>query len=113
MTLSDISKFTFPEMFNDSQGKTQGVLVCGIVGFFIFAFGVMMCITIPAIMVLLHIEKDPVIIAFFSSSKDTCSNIAMVCFAGVTAHVFSKSKTVSTTTSEIVMEKETIKTGNE
>lgn len=61
----DISKFKLPEIFNDAQGKSQAILLCGTLFCFIGAGGVFIAGTTILLMVVLKFEKDPNVLGFF------------------------------------------------
>jgi hypothetical protein len=96
MDLPNLKKFNFPEMFNDNNGKTQAVLVCGVAGFFAGLTGLLVCAIAPMFIPSLKLEKAPEIIALFKDSRGDFITLALTCYAGVTAHIFSKDKPLNT-----------------
>ncbi len=92
----NIGKFSFPELFNDSQGKTQAILVCGFCGFFSGLLGVGMCWTTPPIMEFMIGPCSKDFLEFMDNAGDRCFQIASICFTGLTLNIFSKDKTVNT-----------------
>lgn len=83
-------------MFNDNNGKTQAVLVCGVAGFFAGLTGLLVCAIAPMFIPSLKLEKAPEIIALFKDSRGDFITLALTCYAGVTAHIFSKDKPLNT-----------------
>ena len=96
MQIPDFKKFSFPEMFNDNNGKTQAVLVCGVAGFFAGLTGLLVCSIAPMFIPSLKLEKAPEIIALFKDSRGDFITLTLTCYAGVTAHIFSKDKPINT-----------------
>lgn len=96
MQLPDFKRFSFPEMFNDNNGKTQAVLVCGVAGFFAGLTGLLVCAVAPVFIPSLKLEKAPEIIALFKDSRGDFITLTLTCYAGVTAHIFSKDKPLNT-----------------
>lgn len=94
--IPSISRFSFPEMFNDNNGKTQAVLVCGVAGFFTGVLGMVFSVLIPAFMPSMKFEKVAELIILFKDSRGDFLILSTSSYLGISAHVFSKDKPLNT-----------------
>ena len=107
-----VHRFTTVEMFNDNNGKTQAILVCGFAEIVCGLVGVGLCIGMSALLGLMRADPDIDLIKFFSESKDTCATIIYSGSGMLATHVFTKStvlnskESVSSTT-EIIQQQGT------
>lgn len=91
----DISKFKFPELFNDSNGKTDASLVIGFLGCIVSLLGFILAGSSMLFMIIWKIEKDVNVINFLQMMVMQC--IALFTLAGgmLGIHRLSKDKTVT------------------
>ena len=90
----DISKFKLPELFNDSNGKTDASLVAGFMGCCVAMFGIVLSGTIGLIVVnssLLATETTP-IIEFCKELVRECNQLFIFAAGILVAHRLTKSK---------------------
>jgi hypothetical protein len=72
MKIPDMSKFHFPEIFNDSKGKTSPSLVCGVFTCVTALCGIICAGNTIVLMVVFKYEKDPNVIMFLQTLVLQC-----------------------------------------
>ncbi len=90
-----INKFQWPEMFNDSQGKTCAILVIGFIGALIGGLGVLVAANTVLILCVLHKEGiDPNVISFLSMMVIQCIGLYALGMGALGADRISKDKVI-------------------
>ena len=91
----DISKFKLPEVFNDSNGKTDPSLVAGFLGCITALLGFILAGSCIVIMLVMKIEKDVNVINFLQGITNQC--IALFTLGGgmLGIHRLSKDKKIT------------------
>lgn len=64
--MTDISKFKFPEAFNDESGKTSALKVAGFSAVVVGLVGFLLSGTAVLVMIVSKLEKDPGVINFMN-----------------------------------------------
>ncbi|MBC7486108.1 MAG: hypothetical protein H7282_05100 [Cytophagaceae bacterium] len=93
----DIKKFTFPELFNDSNGKTDPALVAGFLGCLIAMGGIILAGSIGLLVAnseMKTTESAP-ILDFCKNLVSECNQLFIFAAGILVAHRLSKDKSVT------------------